>query len=162
MTEPDDPTQHSITQDTTMQNSTYTQQRNISTLNKQCWNTLSKPVKCKCYAFAKFGVSKYKFLKTNIFPCKLQKMQICENGDIMRMCITCSVYRFVCRRIVFLHKVTLPITGLAYIIQHFFMFLWICVNGIVFTTLLSVRKTFQKHKRKNFSIFSTSLSCKHP
>ncbi len=38
-------------------------------------------------------------------------MWICENGDIMRM-FTCSVYKYVSKRIVFLYKVTSPSTGI--------------------------------------------------
>ncbi len=44
-----------------------------------------------------------------------KKIQICENGDVMHMCIK-KVYRnaYVHRCIVCLHRVTSPTTGLAY------------------------------------------------
>ncbi len=89
-------------------------------------------------------------------------MQICENGDILRMRITCSVYRFLCRHIVFLHKVTLPTTGLAYIIQHFFDVFADMSEQNCFHNFAVCTQNFSKTQKDTFSIFSTSLSCKHP
>ncbi len=56
------------------------------------------------------------FENDTVIMCKLQKIWICENGDVTCMHIMCSVYRNtnVHRRIVFLYKVTSPTTGQAW------------------------------------------------
>jgi len=66
-----------------------------------------------------------------------------ENIDVMYMHIVCSVYRC----LLFLLKVTLPTTGLAYIIKHFYSFSWIRVNGDHFVNVAML----QNAKEKQFS-----------
>lgn len=69
--------------------------------------------------------NRFKFLKTILLlsPCKLQKMCICVNGDIMHMRITCSVYRCVVSLQSYIAKYW---SGSR--IQRFELFSRICVN----------------------------------
>ncbi len=73
-----------------------------------------------------FEVSKFKFLKTIplLSLCKLQKTQISENGDVMR--ITSSVYRKVWKRSVFIQSDIAIWPGMHNIAYS--VFLLICVK----------------------------------
>jgi len=67
------------------------------------------------------------------------KTKICGNGDAM--CILCN------RRVVFLHKVASPTTGLAWIIQHFSR---ICVNRDNFDNVVACTQKTQKENLFRF------------
>ncbi len=111
---------------------------------------------------ANFGkqVSEYTFLKTIplLSLCKLQK---CEFVKTVTSCahVTSSVYKYVCRHVVFLYKVTSPTTGLACIIQHFLLFSWLC-EWDHFVVVSSVCETCQKLTFPTFQFLVQSLLCK--
>ncbi len=62
----------------------------------------------------------------------VSKMRVCKNGDIMRVRITCSVYRDLSRHIVFLY-ITNFWPGMNN--TMFLIVLWMCVNGDRLTIL---------------------------
>ncbi len=66
----------------------------------------------------------------------------------MHVRITCSVYRYVCRRVVFLYKAA------------FLVISRICVNGICFGNVVICTQNISKTQRKNSSVVSTLLLCK--
>lgn len=74
-------------------------------------------------------------------------MQICSNGDVMGICITCSVYRYV-HRSIFLYKVASPSTGLACIIQNFLSILKICVTGDCCDNIVFCMWNFSKNVKE--------------
>ncbi len=55
-------------------------------------------------------------------------------------------------QVLFTNKVTVPTTGLEYVIQRFCPFSWICVNANRFENIVMYRWNFLKMQGKNFSV----------